>query len=243
MIVEMEKPKVIFLDAVGTLFGVRDSVGAVYTKLAAQVGVQADPDAVNTAFFQAFAAAPAMAFPGTHRDQIPQLEFDWWLKIAIQTFQAVGVFKEFSDFSSFFKQLYHYFTTAQPWFVYPDVKPTLQQWCDRGFQLGVLSNFDSRLYPVLDALDLAKFFNSVTISTEVGAAKPDPKIFSIALQKYQCFPQEACHIGDSLKADYQGAKSAGIPAILINRNEQGKTIPLEPKSELIECQSLENLPF
>ncbi|MDY7022381.1 MAG: HAD family hydrolase [Cyanobacteriota bacterium] len=239
----MKKTKVIFLDAVGTLFGVRDSVGAVYTKLAAQVGVQADPDAVNTAFFQAFAASPAMAFPDAHRDQIPQLEFEWWLQIAVQTFKTVGVLEEFTDFSSFFQQLYHYFTTAQPWFVYPDVKPTLQQWYDRGFQLGVLSNFDSRLYPVLDALDLAKFFTSVTISTEVGAAKPDPKIFTLALQKYQCSPQEVCHIGDSLKADYQGAKSAGIPAILINRNEQGKTIPYEKESEFVECQSLDHLLF
>lgn len=239
----MFKPQVVFLDAVGTLFGVRDSVGEVYAKLASQFGVAAEPKTVNQAFFEQFAASPVMAFPGKDLKEIPRLEFEWWELIAIKTFKKVGVFEEFEDFSEFFKALYAHFETEQPWFVYPDVKPTLKRWKNQGIELGVLSNFDSRLYSVLKALNLAEYFTSVTISTRVGAAKPDPKIFTVALEKHQCSPEKVIHIGDSLKADYRGAKAAGIKAILIDRNEQGKTAPFEQESELIECKSLEDLQF
>ncbi|EAW33395.1 HAD family hydrolase [Lyngbya sp. PCC 8106] len=236
MIFDTFKPQVIFLDAVGTLFGVRDSVGAVYAKLANQFGVIAEPNSLNQAFFQKFATSPIMAFPEKSLEEIPQLEFEWWELIAINTFKQVGLFKEFEDFSEFFKVLYAYFETDEPWFVYPDVQPMLKQWQNQGIELGVLSNFDSRLYPVLEALNLAEYFNSVTISTHVGAAKPDPKIFTIALQKHQCSPEKVVHIGDSFKADYQGAKAAGIRGILIDRNEQ-------EKSDLIKCTSLKELQF
>ncbi|WP_413167320.1 HAD-IA family hydrolase [Capilliphycus salinus ALCB114379] len=239
----MLKPQVIFLDAVGTLFGVRDSVGEVYAKLAYQFGVVAEPHTLNKAFFQQFVNAPAMAFPGKQLEEIPLLEFQWWEIIAQNTFKQVELFEKFEDFSLFFKDLYAYFETDKPWFVYPDVQPTLKRWKNQGIELGVLSNFDSRLYPVLEALNLAEYFTSVTISTQVGAAKPDPKIFTVAIEKYQCSPEKVIHIGDSFKADYQGAKAAGIQAILINRNEGGKTIPFEQESEFIECQSLEELPF
>lgn len=236
MIFDTFKPQVIFLDAVGTLFGVRDSVGEVYAKLANQFGVIAEPNSLNQAFFQQFAASPAMAFPEKDPKEIPRLEFEWWELIAINTFKQVGLFKEFEDFTEFFKTLYAYFETDGPWFVYPDVQPMLKQWQNQGIELGVLSNFDSRLYPVLEALNLAEYFNSVTISTQVGAAKPDAKIFTVALQKHQCSSEVVVHIGDSFKADYQGAKAAGIRGILIDRNEQ-------EKSDLIKCTSLKELQF
>ena len=89
--------------------------------------------------------------------------------------------------------------------------------------LGVLSNFDSRIYSVLQAFGLAEFFRSVTISTEVGAAKPDRHIFAAALAKHNCFPSDAWHIGDSFKEDYQAAQNAGLQAIWLKRNHQAGT--------------------
>ncbi|MGF1491609.1 MAG: HAD-IA family hydrolase, partial [Microcoleaceae cyanobacterium] len=173
---------------------------------------------LNHAFFQSFSSSAHMAFPGAHSDLIPLLEVNWWHDVALKTFQTADVLDEFTDFSEFFQELYTHFATANPWFIYPDVRPTLDQWRGLGIQMGVISNFDSRLYAVLEALDLAQFFTSVTVSTEVGSAKPDRKFFETALKKHQCAPQNALHIGDSLKADYQGATSVGIPAILLSRS-------------------------
>ena len=60
----LEKPRVIFLDAVGTLFGVRHSVGEAYRMIAEQFGVKADAKILDQVFFQCFLSAPSMAFPG-----------------------------------------------------------------------------------------------------------------------------------------------------------------------------------
>ncbi len=214
-----KQPRVIFFDAVGTLFGVRYSVGEAYRLIASEFGVEAEAEVLNQAFFQSFLAAPSMAFPGANIQEIPQLEFEWWKAIAVQTFQAVGLYENFTDFSLFFQQLYDHFSTEKPWFVYPDVVPALQNYYNQGIELGVLSNFDSRLYPVLEALNLDQFFTTITISTEVGVAKPSPEIFQIALNKHQCSPEDAWHIGDSFKADYEGAKAVGIRGILVNRED------------------------
>ncbi len=216
----MARPKVIFLDAVGTLFGVKGSVGEVYGEIAQRFGVEVSAKALNQAFYQTFQAAPPPIFPGAEPQEIPKREFEWWQNISRRTFQQVGVLDHFSDFSAFFAELYTYFATAEPWFVYPDVRPALENWQQLGIELGVLSNFDSRLYLVLQALDLAQFFTSVTISTEVGAAKPNSQIFAAALNKYNCSAKDAWHLGDSLKEDYQGAKAAGLRAILVKRRKK-----------------------
>jgi putative hydrolase of the HAD superfamily len=183
-----DRPKVIFLDAVGTLFGVKGSVGEVYQRLAHQFGVEADAATLNQAFIQSFRNADPMAFPGIEPEEIPHHEYVWWEAIAIQTFYEAGVFEQFTDFPAFFAALYHHFATAEPWFVYPDIHAALTQWRNQGITLAVLSNFDSRLHAVLPAIGLADFFASVTVSTEVGAAKPDGRIFKAALEKHQCSP-------------------------------------------------------
>ncbi|HEY9735565.1 MAG TPA: HAD family hydrolase [Trichocoleus sp.] len=214
------QPKVIFLDAVGTLFGVRGSVGKIYSEIAQQFGVVCDAAAVNQAFFAAFKTATPMAFPDSEPTSIPYQEYLWWETIARQTFDAVGALGQFANFEEFFAELYAHFATAAPWEVYPDTLASLERWQARGIELGVLSNFDSRLYSVLEVLRLADFFRSVTISTEVGAPKPDPLIFATALQKHRCAPQEAWHVGDSYKEDYEGAKAAGLKGIWLNRQKR-----------------------
>jgi putative hydrolase of the HAD superfamily len=221
----MKHPRVIFLDAVGTLFGVKGSVGEIYGLLARQFGVTVEAEILDAAFFQSFQAASPMAFPRVSQSEIPEREFAWWWAIAAQTFQKAGVLDQFTDFSAFFTVLYSYFETAEPWLVYPDIRSTLTQWCDQGIELGIVSNFDSRIYVVLSALELAEFFSSVTISTEVGVAKPDPQVFVAALQKHNCSPEEAWHIGDSFKEDYEGAKAAGLRAIWLKRNSVSVPTP------------------
>lgn len=213
----MERPKVIFLDAVGTLFGVKGSVGEVYSQIAQEFGVEVPSEILNKAFIQSFKTSPPPIFPDAEPQDIPQYEFEWWYHIARNTFKKAGVLEKFTDFSTFFSEVYIHFGTAEPWIVYPDVLPALVNWRRLGIELGILSNFDSRIYSVLQDLELREFFGSITISTQAGAAKPDPKIFATALEKHNCSPQAAWHIGDSVAEDYHGAKGAGIRGIWINR--------------------------
>ena len=210
-------PQVIFLDAVGTLFGVAGSVGAIYADLAAQQGIAIDPDRLNRAFFRSFKAAPPMVFGGSDCLSIVDQEYQWWRRVAQQTYSSAGAIDEFPNFDRFFADLYAHFATATPWVVYADVPAALQRWQRQGIELGVISNFDSRLYRVLDALQLAHYFQSITLASEAGVAKPDPEIFRVALQKHGCEAVSAWHVGDSQGDDVAGATAAGLRPIWVQR--------------------------
>jgi putative hydrolase of the HAD superfamily len=214
----LSPPKVIFLDAVGTLFEVRGSVGEIYSQVAAKHGVDCDPQLLNISFYSAFKRATPCIFPGVAKIEIPEYEYQWWYEINRQTFTEINAWEKFADFDRFFQDLYRYFTTSAAWEIYPDVIPALANWQRSGIPLAILSNFDSRLYAVLIALELSHYFSTVTISTEVNAAKPQPEIFNAALAKYQCLPASAWHIGDSHQEDYLGATAAGLTAIWLNRH-------------------------
>lgn len=216
----MAHPNVIFLDAVGTLFGVKGGVGEVYQTLARQAGVEASAQQLDQAFYHSFATADAMAFPDVPAVDIPHREYLWWLAIAKDTFRGAGIFEDFEDFEGFFEGVYQHFATATPWVVYDDTVSSLKRWRTMGISLGIISNFDSRIYAVLEALELKQYFDTITISTEAGAAKPDPLIFTTALQKHGCQPQDAWHVGDSRNDDIQGANAAGLRGIWIKRTEQ-----------------------
>jgi putative hydrolase of the HAD superfamily len=214
----MERPKVIFLDAAGTIFDIKGSVGEVYSQVAQEFGVKVSAQSIDKAFYHSFKAAPPPIFPDAEEQDIPQLEFEWWFRVASNTFEKTQSLELFSDFTDFFTELYIHFGTADPWFVYPDVLQCLEKWRNMGIELGIVSNFDSRIYSVLQVLGLREFFSTITICTQVGSAKPDSKIFTVALEKHNCLPHDAWHVGDSIKEDYEGAKAAGLRGIWINRH-------------------------
>lgn len=213
----MAQPEVVFLDAVGTLFGVKGSVGEVYSAIAHRFGVLASAKELDVAFAEVFPTSPPPTFPEVPPQDIPKKEWEWWHHVTKRTFQQVGVANKFLDFDVFFNRLYNHFATAHPWEVYPDVVPCLQRWRDRDVKLGIISNFDSRLYQVLNALDLKPYFSSITLSSEVGVAKPDPKIFESAIAQYEVTPEQTWHIGDSRKEDYEAAKAVGMQGFLLKR--------------------------
>ncbi len=212
-----KKPSTIFLDAVGTIFGLKESVGQIYSNKALEFGVTANPEALDQAFRSSFANSHPLAFPKASPGQIPELEFTWWEEIVKTSFSQVGLRESFKDWDGFFQKLYHYFATAEPWVIYPDVQLALKTWRSQKIELGIISNFDSRLDALLDHLGLREYFKTVTISSKVGQAKPSPEIFQLALKKHNCSPAMAWHIGDSLKEDWQGASQVGMKAFLIER--------------------------
>ncbi|MBE9222762.1 HAD-IA family hydrolase [Cyanobacterium stanieri LEGE 03274] len=211
------KPQVIFLDAVGTLFGVKNNVGWAYTQISQKYGVNYDSQLVNQAFYQSFQISSPLCFDTQSENLIKSLEFDWWKKIAENTFQSLNLLDQFTNFDDFFIELYQHFSTEKPWYIYNDVIFNLNLWQKQGINLAIISNFDTRIFSVLDSLDLSKYFSSITISSLSGMAKPHPNIFRQALETNNCFPENAWYIGDSKKEDYWGAKSVGMKAFWLSR--------------------------
>ena len=206
--------KVIFFDAAGTLFAPRDPVGATYAKVARNYGIETTAEIVDAAFRRVFRQAPGLAFgPGHGTNELRDLERRWWRELVAASFNGLG---EFTDFSAYFDDLFVLFADPATWRIAPQALSTLRRLRARGFALGMISNFDHRLYRILEGLRLADQFQSVTISSEAGYAKPWPEIFRIALAKHGIRADEAVHVGDSDHLDIAGATAAGIAAVLID---------------------------
>jgi putative hydrolase of the HAD superfamily len=100
---------------------------------------------------------------------------------------------------------------------YPDAVPALTGLRDRGLRLIAVSNWDISLPLVLDRCGLDGLLDGTVTSAEAGARKPDPAIFSVALELAGCEAGEALHVGDTEEEDVAGARAAGIRPLLLDR--------------------------
>jgi REG-2-like HAD superfamily hydrolase len=105
------------------------------------------------------------------------------------------------------------------WQLYPDVKPTLKAFQAKGYRLGVISDWNIALGPLLRQLDLTQYFDCLVISAAARHAKPSPKLYDMALERANSIPDYTIHIGDSYIHDVLGARSVGITPILLDRTD------------------------
>lgn len=114
-------------------------------------------------------------------------------------------------------ELYHRFSQAESWEVFPDVRPALARLQGMGIALGVISNWDDRLGRLLTHLELTRYFDAVVFSAAIGIEKPDPRIFRYALDLLGVPPEQALHVGDGVREDVEGALAAGMQALHLVR--------------------------
>lgn len=85
-------------------------------------------------------------------------------------------------------------------------------------RIAVISDFGSALADVLQAVGLTPYIDVLLISAVEGLAKPAAEFFELACTRAGVAPADAVMIGDSYRADVVGARSAGIDAVLLDRN-------------------------
>jgi putative hydrolase of the HAD superfamily len=211
----MPKTKVVFFDAGGTLFRPYPSVGAIYARVALAHGVRVDAAHVEKTFHDKWHERNGMTtLAGLTSEKI---ERDWWYSLVRDVFGNLG---EFDNFDAFFQELYDLFARAECWRLFDDTVPVLQELRRRNFRLGIISNWDHRLFSIVEQLGLSSYFEQVTASSAVGTAKPGKKIFESALQSMKASSHESLHIGDSLEDDFHGATRAGLRAVLLDRHRK-----------------------
>ena len=193
--------RAVFFDVGGTLLRPWPSVGTIYAAVACRHGLSCAADQMERAFRESWAALKRPGLTVSRKD--------WWRELV---FRTLGQENE-----ACFRELFEQFARAEAWQVFPDVEETLREARARGLHVGVISNWDERLRPLLQEIGLARWFDSMTISCEVGAEKPDARIFQAALQAAKVSAGEVLHIGDSFNEDVRGAEAAGMPAMLIDR--------------------------
>jgi 2-haloalkanoic acid dehalogenase type II len=89
------------------------------------------------------------------------------------------------------------------------VLDSLKRLLRSGLALAVVANFDPTLHDRLDQLGLGFAFSTVVTPADAGTAKPDPRIFELALERLGVPPERTLHIGDGV-VDEAGAAAAGI---------------------------------
>lgn len=214
-----EAVEMVFFDAAGTLFDVRGSVGEIYARAARKYGARADAASLGHGFARAFPHQPPLAFaPGTPEAELLRLEKEWWRGLVAEVFAD---WPGFARFDEFFEEVFELFRTPEGWELDADVGPTLEALHSRGLKIGLISNFDSRVFDVLRTFNLDGYFAGVHISSRVGAAKPDAAIFRAALAAHGLRPAQAVHVGDSLLDDARGAAAAGMRAVWLDRRRRG----------------------
>jgi HAD superfamily hydrolase (TIGR01549 family) len=103
--------------------------------------------------------------------------------------------------------------------LFPCVEEVLEELAGR-YSLALVSNTMSdqpRL--ILERTGLARHFEVIVCSRDLGIRKPNPRIFEHVLGELGVRPDEAVHVGDSVEADMVGASNAGLVPIWIKNTE------------------------
>lgn len=194
-------------------------LGEIYAEVLGRHGVAIDPEEARQLFSTVWQELACSADPGRDRfTSHPEGERGWWRRLLERMCELRGAAPP-SRFAA--AELFHRFTTAEPYEVYPEVPDALARLRQQGLALGVISNWDHRLPDVLAALGLARFFGSITSSSKAGVEKPDRRIFHQALGELGVEPAAALHVGDGRLEDVEGAVAAGMRALHLTRTSGG----------------------
>ena len=136
-----------------------------------------------------------------YRDLDPALHREAYLHVL----QTSGLADEHAE------ELYRRVTDPAEWAVYPDTVSVLKSLRQNGFRTAVVSNIAWDIRPVLAAAEVDEF----VLSFEVGAAKPDTRIFTAALDRLGVAADEALMIGDSEEND-GAARELGCSFALVD---------------------------
>lgn len=198
-------------DVGGTLIEPWPSVGAVYAEVAARHGLKTfSPEQLNARFKAAWKSRKSFEY--SRQD---------WAALVDEVFDIP---RSNSPSINFFPELYDRFGEPNAWRIFDDVLPALDALRTHRIRLAVISNWDERLRGLLRKLQLDSYFETLTISREVGFPKPSPVIFRHAAAALDLWPDSILHVGDSFELDVQGAKDAGFHALQIHRTTD-KTHP------------------
>uniref|UniRef100_A0A7C9AL81 N-acylneuraminate-9-phosphatase n=1 Tax=Opuntia streptacantha TaxID=393608 RepID=A0A7C9AL81_OPUST len=194
--------KALLVDAVGTLVVPAQPTAQIYRQIGEKYGVKYSEDEILSRYRRAYEQPWSRSRLRYVDDGRP-----FWQYIVTS---STGC----SD-AQYFEELYNYYMTDKAWQLCdPNAERVFQALRKAGVKVAVVSNFDTRLKPLLRALNCDHWFDAVAVSAEVAAEKPNPIIFLKACDLLGLKPEDAVHVGDDRRNDIWGARDAGCDAWL-----------------------------
>lgn len=160
---------------------------------------------------------------------------EWWecmeTKFA-KDFVALGFSQEIAKRAA--AQIKPRILDANAYREFAGLKEILKNLRDAGWRQIVLSNNHPDLKLLVDSLGMSQFFDHVVTSGEVGFEKPRPEIFHFARDLCGADFEKSWMVGDSLKADCEGARGVNLRSILVHAEAAW---PLKAK-DLLEVRNI-----
>lgn len=206
----MTSIEAVFLD-VGGVFHVPDH--DVMVKALRSVGVEADPDRLDRAHFVGVAALDD--WPAEHQGMWAAYQSAYATEVGASDEQLAAAVVALNT---------AFMTEPEMWSrVLPGSVDALRKLHASGVILAIVSNSDGTVERRLREHGICQVGDGpgvpvsiVVDSAAVGVAKPDPRIFTFALEATGARPDRTLYVGDTVGADIVGARAAGIHAIHID---------------------------
>lgn len=212
----LRPPRAILLDAGETLLYARPSTPAIAVAVAREHGFTFNVTELTLAWGMVESDAQARLAAGLRPTLSREQSQRFWSWFYSRLLTNLRVSRDrHDDLASAF---YERFTRLDTWHLYDDVRGCLDQLKHSSVCLVLVSNWESWLEPLLEYRKIQHYFDEILISGQVGCEKPDPEIFTQALEKSGVTANEAVHVGDSIPSDIEGAQSVGIRPILLDRS-------------------------
>ncbi len=210
-------PPVIFFDAVGTLLLPESSPAEVYASVGRQFGSRLDASTVASRF--------SVAVLRQERDDAESgLRTSEARELARWRAIVAEVLDDVSDAEACFQTLYTHFSRTSAWRCAEDAAEVLNALSARGHLVGIASNFDRRLRPLVESLPSLRAVRLLVISSEVGWRKPAAAFFEAMCRSIHAPAQQILHVGDDLANDFEGASAAGMQALLLDRRQSAPSV-------------------
>ena len=227
----MERYEAILFDMGHTLVYFEPSEFVVVQQALRSVGVQRTPEEIQTAiqavWGQYYHNAATVTFPATSEyDHQTQLTLTRGL---LQHLGQVSDAEFVQAYTNVIDSLFSQPGAIRPFPEAIDVLTTLQE---RGYRLGIVSNWSWNLRNRVTQAGLDSFFELVWASAYAGCNKPHPGIFQQALARMDLPAGRALYVGDSYRHDVVGARNAGVAVVLLDR---------DGKSGDVDCPVIQDL--
>ena len=116
--------------------------------------------------------------------------------------------------------------------VFPEVSNVLQVLRAARYRMAVVSNWQCGLRHFCTELGFGEAFDDVIVSAEVGYEKPNAEIFAEACRRVGVPAHRVLHVGDTVTDDVEGARAAGLHALLVRRDQEGPLVDAPTISSL-----------
>jgi putative hydrolase of the HAD superfamily len=211
--------RTVFFDAGFTLLYPSPSILGVCQQACQQLGLHVDLDRLKEGLQNAenFRFRQSQSSRQTWADE--QAIADFWFSYYMSLLEPLVAEHDEALLDQLIRTITKSFEKHTNWQLYPDVKPTLEAFQAKGYSLGVISDWNIALGPLLRQFDLTQYFDCLVISAVARQAKPSPKLYDMALERANAIPDYTVHIGDSYIHDVLGARAVGITPILLDRAE------------------------